>query len=301
MLLCPYGHTTNALEGESLDRYDAAYVDSDQYESNGAGHWADWTGVRGGSGRSRRDRSEHSRPGPQRGAAEGAARASAPAQPHAHRPVVSQRGRLLLAQRPVVRAGDWPNSCRGSAGSAMPRSSSAASGSPSSPEQIVEYTGRRFRHSRRRRAGHGRSRTGSCRTGGDFEKVPGLIWRRDGRNPRAISRPGRRSFPCRPAQRWSTTGPTFARGGQCGFETKRGCNRQCLYCADPLVEGAGPAVAKARGDRRRDRVAAGPGDRRAPHLRRGVQRSAQPRDGRLRGADPPLAWASGCGGTRTWR
>jgi radical SAM superfamily enzyme YgiQ (UPF0313 family) len=29
----------------------------------------------------------------------------------------------------------------------------------------------------------------------------------------------------------------FQRGGQCGLETKRGCNRTCLYCADPLSKG----------------------------------------------------------------
>jgi len=29
----------------------------------------------------------------------------------------------------------------------------------------------------------------------------------------------------------------FARGGQIGFETKRGCNRHCTYCADPLAKG----------------------------------------------------------------
>ncbi len=29
----------------------------------------------------------------------------------------------------------------------------------------------------------------------------------------------------------------FKRGGQCGFETKRGCNRGCIYCADPLAKG----------------------------------------------------------------
>jgi len=26
-------------------------------------------------------------------------------------------------------------------------------------------------------------------------------------------------------------------GGQCGLETKRGCNRHCIYCADPLSKG----------------------------------------------------------------
>lgn len=30
----------------------------------------------------------------------------------------------------------------------------------------------------------------------------------------------------------------FRRGGQCGIETKRGCNRRCIYCADPLAKGS---------------------------------------------------------------
>ena len=29
----------------------------------------------------------------------------------------------------------------------------------------------------------------------------------------------------------------FARGGQIGIETKRGCNRSCIYCVEPLVKG----------------------------------------------------------------
>jgi radical SAM superfamily enzyme YgiQ (UPF0313 family) len=29
----------------------------------------------------------------------------------------------------------------------------------------------------------------------------------------------------------------FKNGGQCGVETKRGCNRRCIYCADPLAKG----------------------------------------------------------------
>lgn len=29
----------------------------------------------------------------------------------------------------------------------------------------------------------------------------------------------------------------FARGGQIGIETKRGCNRSCIYCVEPLIKG----------------------------------------------------------------
>jgi radical SAM superfamily enzyme YgiQ (UPF0313 family) len=34
----------------------------------------------------------------------------------------------------------------------------------------------------------------------------------------------------------------FNKGGQCGLETKRGCNRKCIYCADPLAKGCAPRV-----------------------------------------------------------
>jgi radical SAM superfamily enzyme YgiQ (UPF0313 family) len=29
----------------------------------------------------------------------------------------------------------------------------------------------------------------------------------------------------------------FAKGGQIGIETKRGCNRRCIYCVEPLIKG----------------------------------------------------------------
>jgi radical SAM superfamily enzyme YgiQ (UPF0313 family) len=70
----------------------------------------------------------------------------------------------------------------------------------------------------------------------DFPTVPGLVWRHDGRlrrNPPAW--PAELSLPAR--RRTVDNAAYFTRGGQCGFETKRGCNRQCLYCADPLAKG----------------------------------------------------------------
>jgi len=70
-----------------------------------------------------------------------------------------------------------------------------------------------------------------------FGSVDGLIWRRDG----AI-------YTNRPAWPAQLSLPTnrdqidnfayFQKGGQCGLETKRGCNRLCTYCADPLAKGA---------------------------------------------------------------
>ncbi len=73
--------------------------------------------------------------------------------------------------------------------------------------------------------------------GRQLETVPGLIWREK-----------ERWIENRPA--WSDTWPQatvrdfvdnrtyFRRGGQIGIETKRGCDRPCIYCADRLAKGA---------------------------------------------------------------
>jgi len=74
------------------------------------------------------------------------------------------------------------------------------------------------------------------RGGRRFARVPGLIWQKDGEifsNPPAwpdtISLVTSRDFVDNRAY--------FKQGGQCGLETKRGCNRRCIYCADPLAKG----------------------------------------------------------------
>jgi tryptophan 2-C-methyltransferase len=69
-----------------------------------------------------------------------------------------------------------------------------------------------------------------------LERVPGLLWRTNAgwrENPPA--------WPQElvvPSQRDAIDNTAyFRRGGQVGLETKRGCGRQCLYCADPLAKG----------------------------------------------------------------
>jgi radical SAM superfamily enzyme YgiQ (UPF0313 family) len=106
-------------------------------------------------------------------------------------------------------------------------------------ERIVEYTGADFGV-----RGDGEQAAVSLyrklqQGGQQFEEVPGLVWRCNGEirsNPPAwpteISLPVRRGMVDNRAY--------FALGGQCGFETKRGCNRRCLYCADPLAKGPTP-------------------------------------------------------------
>lgn len=69
-----------------------------------------------------------------------------------------------------------------------------------------------------------------------FERVPGLIWRDAGRlRCQAPAWPSPISVP---TERDVADNATYFRlGGQVGLETKRGCPRQCLYCADPLAKG----------------------------------------------------------------
>jgi len=70
-----------------------------------------------------------------------------------------------------------------------------------------------------------------------FEQVPGLVWQANGKIysnrpswPRPLSLPTSRDAIDNAAY--------FKRGGQCSLETKRGCDRQCIYCADPLSKGS---------------------------------------------------------------
>lgn len=102
-------------------------------------------------------------------------------------------------------------------------------------KQIVEYTGADFGIQ-----GDGEQAVAALydqvRNGRAFEMVDGLIWRREGRV--VCNRPAWPSPLSLSIQRRTIDNATyFQRGGQCGFETKRGCNRQCLYCADPLSKG----------------------------------------------------------------
>lgn len=70
-----------------------------------------------------------------------------------------------------------------------------------------------------------------------FETVAGLLWR-EGRaireNPAAWPSPWSAST----ARDFVDNETYFRRGGQIGVETRRGCPRKCLYCADPLAKGA---------------------------------------------------------------
>ncbi len=102
-------------------------------------------------------------------------------------------------------------------------------------EPILKYTGADFGI-----RGDGETATvqliHQLQKGGNFSEVPGLIWQKDGKIssnspswPEPISLSTARDF--------VDNRSYFNKGGQCGLETKRGCNRQCIYCADPLAKG----------------------------------------------------------------
>lgn len=67
--------------------------------------------------------------------------------------------------------------------------------------------------------------------------VPGLLWR--AAHGALVQNPPAWPSPLSvPTDRGTVDNRAyFARGGQLGIETKRGCPRRCIYCADPLAKG----------------------------------------------------------------
>ncbi len=104
------------------------------------------------------------------------------------------------------------------------------------PEQIVDYTGADFGI-----RGDGEkamiSLLSELRSRSRYEKVAGLVWRENGRvQSKGAAWPDRLTLP---TQRVAVDNSEyFRRGGQCGLETKRGCNRKCIYCVDRLAKGS---------------------------------------------------------------
>ena len=71
-----------------------------------------------------------------------------------------------------------------------------------------------------------------------WHDVPNLVVRHDfgwQRNP--LSSPPLTDLPSM-TRRWVDNRRYFREGGQAGFETKRGCPRHCIYCADPIAKGS---------------------------------------------------------------
>ncbi|UCE46523.1 MAG: cobalamin-dependent protein [Phycisphaerales bacterium] len=103
------------------------------------------------------------------------------------------------------------------------------------PEKLLEYTGADFGI-----CGDGeaatvalvRQLTGSRR----FADVPGLVWQ-EGNGIRSNPASWPDAISLSTARDSVDNLRYFEQGGQCGLETKRGCNRHCIYCADPLAKG----------------------------------------------------------------
>lgn len=78
---------------------------------------------------------------------------------------------------------------------------------------------------------------GCLRAGQPLDSVPNLVWRTDAgivRNP--VRYADLLTLPTH--QRTLVDNERyFLHGGQAGIETKRGCNRRCIYCVEPLTKG----------------------------------------------------------------
>jgi radical SAM superfamily enzyme YgiQ (UPF0313 family) len=70
-----------------------------------------------------------------------------------------------------------------------------------------------------------------------FECVDGLLWR-DGDRVHENRPAWPLDWPDGSPRRLLDNAEYFRRGGQVGVETKRGCDRGCAYCADPIAKGA---------------------------------------------------------------
>jgi radical SAM superfamily enzyme YgiQ (UPF0313 family) len=71
----------------------------------------------------------------------------------------------------------------------------------------------------------------------DWRDLPNLVWRRGSAWQRnAPSFPELAGLPPM-SRRWVDNRRYFHQGGQAGFETKRGCPGECVYCADPIAKG----------------------------------------------------------------
>jgi len=69
-----------------------------------------------------------------------------------------------------------------------------------------------------------------------FHRIAGLVWRDHGNlRSNGAAWPAELAVP--PERDTVDNAAYFRLGGQIGVETKRGCDRQCIYCADPLAKG----------------------------------------------------------------
>ncbi len=72
---------------------------------------------------------------------------------------------------------------------------------------------------------------------GTYENIPGLLWR-SGSSVISNSPAWQTPLVLATTRDMIDNKTYFKKGGQIGIETKRGCNRNCIYCADPLAKGS---------------------------------------------------------------
>lgn len=78
------------------------------------------------------------------------------------------------------------------------------------------------------------------RANADVADIPGLVYRRAGEiHVNRHAKGAYTAVPQTPAHRRTLVDNAryFRQGGQLGLETKRGCNRRCIYCVEPLAKG----------------------------------------------------------------
>ena len=103
------------------------------------------------------------------------------------------------------------------------------------PEAILEFTGADYAL-----AGEGEvsmALLSDRSDGSDMSDIPGLVYREGSiirSNPPEWM--DLADLPIR-SRRWLDNTRYFREGGQAGIETKRGCDRKCIFCADPAGKG----------------------------------------------------------------
>jgi hypothetical protein len=73
--------------------------------------------------------------------------------------------------------------------------------------------------------------------GAELETVPGLIWWEDGTYRKNATVPVPLEKTDLASRSLIDNGYYLEKGGQAGFETKRGCSLHCVYCTEPLIRG----------------------------------------------------------------
>jgi radical SAM superfamily enzyme YgiQ (UPF0313 family) len=110
------------------------------------------------------------------------------------------------------------------------------------PEAVLSYCGADYGL-----AGDGEAAMaellGALGQGRELAGIRGLVYRHGQKiivNPLATADLAR--LPCLARRDLVDNRRYFAEGGQAGLETKRGCDRKCIYCADPLAKGRKPRL-----------------------------------------------------------